>query len=112
MIKIKRAIDLFRLDKFQLIKKINTLELENSVLEQTIKDELYKIFMDKLRKPQELDRVKNKGIKFIDLEPSDFFIDGYRFDLEVYKSIYYRNAKDKFKIDLMLEMKKGGKINE
>ena len=42
MIKIKRAIDLFRLDKFQLIKKINTLELENSVLEQTIKDELYK----------------------------------------------------------------------
>lgn len=57
-------------------------------------------------------RVKNKGIKFIDLEPSDFFIDGYRFDLEVYKSIYYRNAKDKFKIDLMLEMKKGGKINE
>lgn len=36
MIKIKRAIDLFRLDKFQLIKKINTLELENSVLEQTI----------------------------------------------------------------------------
>ena len=56
--------------------------------------------------------MKNKGIKFIDLEPSDFFIDGYRFDLEVYKSIYYRNAKDKFKIDLMLEMKKGGKINE
>ena len=52
MIKIKRAIDLFRLDKFQLIKKINTLELENSVLEQTIKDELYKIFMDKLREPK------------------------------------------------------------
>lgn len=60
MIKIKRAIDLFRLDKFQLIKKINTLELENSVLEQTIKDELYKIFMDKLREPQELDRVKKR----------------------------------------------------
>lgn len=60
MIKIKRAIDLFRLDKFQLIKKINTLELENYVLEQTIKDELYKIFMDKLREPQELDRVKKK----------------------------------------------------
>lgn len=65
MIKIKRAIDLFRLDKFQLIKKINTLELENSVLEQTIKDELYKIFMDKLREPQELDRVKkeNKNLR-------------------------------------------------
>lgn len=65
MIKIKRAIDLFRLDKFQLIKKINTLELENYVLEQTIKDELYKIFMDKLREPQELDRVKkeNKNLR-------------------------------------------------
>lgn len=57
-------------------------------------------------------RVKNNSIKFINLEPANFFIDGYRFDLEVYKSIYYRNAKDKFKIDLMLEMKKGGKINE
>lgn len=57
-------------------------------------------------------QVTNKVIKFIDLEPSDFFIDGYRFDLEVYKSIFCRNAKDKFKIDLMLEMKKGGKINE
>ena len=65
MIKIKRAIDLCRLDKFPLIKKINTLELENSVLEQTIKDELYKIFMDKLREPQELDRVKkeNKNLR-------------------------------------------------
>ena len=65
MIKIKRAIDLFRLDKFQLIKKINTLELENSVLEQTIKDELYKIFMDKVREPQELDRVRkeNKNLR-------------------------------------------------
>lgn len=65
MIKIKRAIDLFRLNKFQLIRKINTLELENSALEQTIKNELYKIFMDKLREPQELDRVKkeNKNLR-------------------------------------------------
>lgn len=65
MIKIKKAIDLFKLDKFQLIKKINTLELKNSALEQTIKDELYKIFMDKLKEPQELDRVKkeNKNLR-------------------------------------------------
>ena len=64
MIKIKRAIDLFRLDKFQLINAIKT-KLKNSVLEQTIKDELYKIFMDKLREPQELDRVKkeNKNLR-------------------------------------------------
>ena len=65
MIKIKKAIDLFKLDKFQLIKKINTLELKNSALQQTIKDELYKIFMDKLKEPQELDRVKkeNKNLR-------------------------------------------------
>lgn len=51
-------------------------------------------------------RVKNKTIKFIDLEPTDFLMDGYKFDLKVYKSMFYRNTKDKFKIDLMLEMKK------
>lgn len=56
--------------------------------------------------------VKNKTIKFVDLEPTDFLIDGYKFDLKVYKSMFYRNTKDKFKIDLMLEMKRGGKINE
>lgn len=65
MIKIKKALDLFKLNKFQLIRKINTLELENSALEQTIKNELYKIFMDKLKEPQELDKVKkeNKNLR-------------------------------------------------
>lgn len=65
MIKIKKAIDLFKLNKFQLIRKINTLELENSALEQTIKNELYKIFMDKLKESQELDKVKkeNKNLR-------------------------------------------------
>lgn len=65
MIKIKTAIDLFKLNKFQLIRKINTLELENSALEQTIKNELYKIFMNKLKEPQELDKVKkeNKNLR-------------------------------------------------
>ena len=58
MIKIKRAIDLFRLDKFQLIKKINTLELENSVLEQTIKDEL-----DRVKKENKNLRSKVKTLK-------------------------------------------------
>ena len=50
--------------------------------------------------------VVNKIPIFKDLEPSQFFLDGYRFDLDVYKSIYYRNEKDKFKINLMFEMKK------
>ena len=56
--------------------------------------------------------VLNGNIIYEDIEPSQFFIDGYVSDLDIYKSMYYRNSKDKFKIDLMLEMKKGGKINE
>jgi len=50
--------------------------------------------------------IRDENLLYIDLIPSDFFIDGYITDLNVYKSIYYRNEKDKFKIDLMFEMKK------
>lgn len=50
-------------------------------------------------------RIKNKVAIFKDLEPSQFLLDGYKFDLNTYKRIYYRNDKDKFKIDLMLSMK-------
>ena len=52
-------------------------------------------------------KIRNKKIILIDLEPSDFFIDGYNYDLEVYKSIYYRNSKDKFKIALFMNRKRG-----
>ena len=38
-------------------------------------------------------------------EPSQFFMDGYRFDLDVYKGIYYRNNRDKFMINLFLTLK-------
>lgn len=61
MKKLKENIDLFKLSKLQLIRKINTLELNISVLEDTIKDELYKTFMDKLKEPQELNRVKKEN---------------------------------------------------
>lgn len=60
MKKLKENIDLFKLSKLQLIRKINTLELNISVLEDTIKEELYKTFMDKLKEPQELNRVKKE----------------------------------------------------
>lgn len=62
MIKI---IELLRLDKIQLIKKVNTLELQNQVLENTIKDELYETFMAKLEEPQEINRLKkeNKNLR-------------------------------------------------
>ena len=52
--------------------------------------------------------IKNNAPIYKDLEPSQFFLDGYRFDLHIYKKLYYRNEKDKFKIDLMFELKKGG----
>lgn len=49
--------------------------------------------------------VKDKSIIFKDLEPSQFFMDGYKMELDVYKKFYYRDEKDKFKIDLMLSIK-------
>lgn len=60
-----KIIELFRLDKIQLVKKVNTLELRNQDLENTIKNELYKIFMAKLEEPQEINRLKkeNKNLR-------------------------------------------------
>lgn len=60
-----KIIELLRLDKIKLIKKVNTLELQNQVLENTIKDELYKTFMAKLEEPQEINRLKkeNKNLR-------------------------------------------------
>lgn len=65
MKKINEIVDLFKLPKIQLIKKINTLELLNEDLENTIKDELFKTFMEKLKEPQELQRLKreNKNLR-------------------------------------------------
>lgn len=65
MKKTKKIIDLFKLNKIQLIRKVNTLELKNTVLENTIKDELFKIFINKLNEPQELEKIKqeNKNLR-------------------------------------------------
>lgn len=48
--------------------------------------------------------IKNKLIHYLELEPSQFFIDGHKIELDVYKNIPYRNDRDKFKIDLMHQM--------
>lgn len=61
MKKLKQVNNLFKLNKLQLIQIINTLELEKSTLEETIKEELYKTFMNKLREPQELARYKKEN---------------------------------------------------
>lgn len=65
MKKLRNLIKLFKLDRIQLIKRINTLELEVETLEETIKDELYKTFMDKIKEPQEIARYKreNKNLR-------------------------------------------------
>lgn len=65
MKKVKETVDLFKLNKIQLIRKINTLDIEKRVLENTIKDELYKTFMAKLDEPQEINRLKkeNKNLR-------------------------------------------------
>ena len=49
--------------KRKLRKRINTLELENEVLKNAIKDELYKIFMKKLEEPEEDKRYKEENIR-------------------------------------------------
>lgn len=45
--------------KRKLRKRINTLELENESLKETIKEELYRTFMEKLGEPQEIERLRN-----------------------------------------------------
>lgn len=50
--------------------------------------------------------VSNGDVVIEDITPQQFLLDGYFNLLEVYKGMPYRNNKDKFKIDLMLEMKK------
>ncbi len=50
--------------------------------------------------------IKNHQIILDDLEPISFFMDGYMKALNTYKGIYYRNDKDKFKINLIKCLKK------
>lgn len=47
--------------KRKMIKHINTLEMEIETLRETIKDELYKRFMDKLGEPLEMERIRNEN---------------------------------------------------
>lgn len=61
MRKIIKNIDLFKLSKLRLIQKINFLELKVEELEDTIKDDLFKILMDKLQEPQEINRLKKEN---------------------------------------------------
>jgi len=58
---MKRLWNLLKLDRHKLIMKINTLENENTVLKETIKDELHKEFMKKLGEPLENKRLREEN---------------------------------------------------
>lgn len=62
MNKIVREI-LLKSKKGKLYLKINTLENENETLKNTIKNELYKTFMDKLGEPMEIKRLRDENKK-------------------------------------------------
>lgn len=59
MSKIEEFIEEKIPSRWKMMKRINTLELENETLKETIKDELYKTFMEKLGEPQEMERLRN-----------------------------------------------------
>ena len=50
--------------------------------------------------------IQNRKIIIEDLEPRGFLLDGYKFELESYKGIFYRNEQDMFKINLIMTLKK------
>lgn len=47
----------------------------------------------------------NNTVILENLEPSNFFLAGYRKDLDTYKGMPYRDSRDKFKINLVMKMK-------
>ena len=55
---IRKALGLFKMNKARLVHKINTLENEKITLEETIKSELYKVFINKLQESQEIQKLK------------------------------------------------------
>lgn len=62
MKKKNQSNSIFKLPKIiAMQQRINTLECEVEVLQDTIKDELYKTFMEKLKEPTELTRYKREN---------------------------------------------------
>ncbi len=62
MKKKNQSNSIFKLPKIiAMQQRINTLEGEVEVLQNTIKDELYKTFMEKLKEPTELARYKREN---------------------------------------------------
>ena len=60
-VKLNHAFEEKEPSKRKMRKKINSLEAENELLKETIKDELYLTFMAKLGEPQENARLKTEN---------------------------------------------------
>ena len=48
-------------DYMKLLKKYNTIQGELEILKETVKDELYKKWMDKLGEPLEIERLRKEN---------------------------------------------------
>lgn len=64
-IKLNNVFEEKESSKRKLRKELNRVKGEKEVLENAIKDELYKTFMDKLGEPLEMDRLRteNKSLR-------------------------------------------------
>lgn len=49
------------LESYKIVKRNNTLEIENEVLKESIKSELFKEFMKKLGEPDENERLRDEN---------------------------------------------------
>ena len=83
------------------IKDFPGSEQEGTYVVDIPTDEIFKRVHGQIRLKYS---VKNNVVIVEDLEPSNFFLEGYMYDLETYKGIPYRNDRDKFKIDLVKKM--------
>lgn len=89
---------------FDLIKNINSnIDGNYSVSLPTGKE--FKLIYGQIKL---IYSIRNGIVMIENLEPSEFFLEGYRKDLEIYKGIPCRNKKDKFKIDTILKLKEIG----
>lgn len=55
-------------------------------------------------------KIVNNKVHYTNILPEVFFKEGYIYELDTYKNIFFRTSADKFKIDLFLEMNYGKSI--
>ncbi len=58
---MSKLLNLLNKNHYELRTKINTLESENEMLKEIVKDELYKEFINKLGEPTEMKRLREEN---------------------------------------------------